>query len=531
MSESNESNEPSRASGPSEPSVTVPGDARLGELLRDAPWMSHDARAADRFERLDHAVLGPHDLLLVMAAVGGPASGQRFFVPVRTGGPDGGDGGGDGTAGLAAVRRVLAGTPLRTARGGVLEFRRAPGLPAGEVRRLPFDQGWSSNALSLVEIGGLAHIHKTYRRLDETVREPGLLRLMSGTGHTPEWAGDYTYTDPVRGTRHPLGVLYRHAPGRGIDVPLRENLRSLWPRLTGREAAPEGLVRAHLRPLEENLRAAGSFLRAFHRDLSALLGAPSAGYPVGEALERAARRLAGLAGAAQHPAGGSGDGPPLPSAARRAAFAALEREVALLGEEFAGADTAPGAGPCHGDLHLSHLLCGEQDTDGAPWRMSVIDLSTPAVSPDDPAYAAQSPLQDLVAVQRALEYFAADEAAFESARRLGIDSTLTMYASLEVSGEASPDGADGLPPGGRAVVDAVFRTADTWRAHVLRLLLGPAPDSPLRRLLYLRRLLHELGYNHDHARPYHAAIDLRHALAPAPDTAPRTPAPTTPART
>jgi maltokinase len=75
------------------------------------------------------------------------------------------------------------------------------------------------------------------------------------------------------------------------------------------------------------------------------------------------------------------------------------------------------------------------------------------------------------------------------------------------------------------VLAHVFRTADIWRERVLRVLLGPASDSPLRRLLYLRRLLHELGYNHDHARPYHAAIDLRHALALA------SPAPTTYART
>lgn len=120
-------------------------------------------------------------------------------------------------------------------------------------------------------------------------------------------------------------------------------------------------------------------------------------------------------------------------------------------------------------------------------------------------------------MRRALEYFAADEAAFESSRRLGVDATETMYGSL--------DGAPGLPAADRAVLTSVFRTADLWRERVLGLLLGPASGDPLRRLLYLRRLLHELGYNHDHARPYHAAIDLRHALALA------SPAPTTHART
>ncbi|MFF8593888.1 hypothetical protein ACF061_21040 [Streptomyces sp. NPDC015220] len=494
--------------------VDAIGDEHLEPLLRAAPWMSRDAREADRYVCVDHVAAGPRELLLVVAAEGGPASGRRFFVPVRRQEPSGAlthaHADGDGNGGLAAVRQVPSGARLRTARGGVVAFRSADPAPAGEVRRLPFEQGWSSNALSLVEIGGVPHIHKTYRHLDETIREPELLRLMSGTGHTPQWAGDYTYTDPVHGTRHPLGVVYRYAPGHGLDVPLRENLRSLWPRLTAADqAAPDRLVRSHLRPLEEKLRAAGAFLRAFHRDLSARLGAPATGYPVGGALPRAAARLAELARADA----------PLPRAPRNAAFAALEAELAALRSVFGDRATAPGAGPCHGDLHLSHLLCGAGPAD-APhghWSLRVIDLSTPALTPGEPGYAAQSPLQDLVAVQRALEYFTADEAAFESARRLGVDASETMNGSL--------DGAPGWPPARRTVLAGVFRTADAWREHVVRLLLGPASDSPLRRLLYVRRLLHELGYNHDHARPYHAAIDLRHALALA------SPAPTTHART
>ncbi|CAL9346078.1 hypothetical protein SUDANB178_00368 [Streptomyces sp. enrichment culture] len=484
----------------------------LEPLLRTAPWLPRDLRAAHRWETVDHAELGPGELLLVVAAVGGPASGERIFLTARrdpsgtlTAADD------DGPHGLAAVRRVLTGARLRTARGGHVEFRRAPSAPAGEPRRLPFDQGWSSNSLSLVEVAGSAYLHKTYRRPAEAVHEPELLRRMSGTGYTPEWAGDYTYTDPVRGTRHPVGVLYRRAPGRGIDAPLRENLRSLWPRLTS-GTAPDRLVRDHLLPLEPKLRSAGRFLRGFHRDLAARLGAPATGYPVAEALARSSARLAELARADTPLSEGTA---PLPQAARNAAFDALAAELDRLKDAFDGRTTAPGAGPCHGDLHLSHLLCS--DAGDGTWRMSVIDLSTPALSPDDPEYAAQSPVQDLVAVRRALEYFAADEAAFESSRRLGVDATETMYGSL--------DGAPGLPAADRAVLAGVFRTADLWRERVLGLLLGPASGDPLRRLLYLRRLLHELGYNHDHARPYHAAIDLRHALAPA------APAPTTHART
>ncbi|KAA6223952.1 hypothetical protein CP973_20320 [Streptomyces albofaciens JCM 4342] len=468
-------------------------DEHLAPLLRTASWMPRDLRAAHRYETVDHAAPAPDEVLLVVRAVGGPASGERIFVPVRRE-PSGAVAAvrGDGPPGLATVRRVLTGARLRTARGGYVDFRRAPSAPAGEARWLPFDQGWSSNALSLVEIGGTPYVHKTYRRPDEVIHEPEVLRLMSGTGRTPEWAGDYTYTDPVGGTRHPVGVLYRHVPGQGIDAPLRADLRSLWPRLTNR-VPPERLVHAHLRPLEAALRTAGRFLHAFHHDLSVRLGEPVTGYPVADVLSRTAAQFDRSALADL----------PLPPAARSAAFDALRAELDQLRHILGDRVTAAGAGPCHGDLHLSHLLCAE-GPDGS-WRMGVIDLSTPALPSDGSGYAAQSPLQDLVAVQRALEYFTADEAAFESARRLGVDADTTMNGSL--------DGAPGLPDAQREVLHTVFRTADTWRERVLRLLLGPASGSPLRRLLYLRRLLHELGYNHDHARPYHAAIDLRHALA------------------
>jgi 1-epi-valienol-7-phosphate kinase len=470
-------------------------DEELAPLLRAAPWMSEDGREAERYEQVDHAVLGSDALLLVVAAVGGPAAGQRFFVPVRT--PDSAgrleEALGSAEFTIAAVTAAFAGRRLRTARGGVVEFRGASGT-AGEVRQLPFAQGWSSNAVSLVEIAGVRHIHKTYRRLDETVHEPELLRLMQGTGRTPRWAGDYTYTDASSGTRHPLGVIYRYAHGDGIDVPLRENLRSMWPRLTDAER-PSAVVRSHLRPLEHRLRGAGDFLRGFHRDLATRLGGSAAvRYPVGEALRQASARLAALAKTEVA----------LERTALEAAFSALDAEVAALREQFGRRQAAGTAGPCHGDLHLSHLVCGpERDGDGT-WRMNVIDLSTPSLGPGEPGWDAQSPLQDLVAVQRALEYFATDEAAFESAQRLGVDQEETMRGAL--------DGAPGWPHGQRAVLRQVFGAADAWRERVLHLLLGPGVDSPLRRLLYLRRLLHELAYNYAHARPYHAAIDLRHAI-------------------
>ncbi|MEU0399746.1 phosphotransferase [Streptomyces sp. NPDC006197] len=486
-------------------------DTQLHELLRGADWPPEDVRRADRYAPIDEAPLGSGTTLFVVSVVGGPAHGRLLLVPARA------DGSGrlvdaQGSAGfdLACVRLMTAGGRIRTARGGHVDFR--GGTEARTVSPLPFAQGRSSNSLSLLDIDGRPHLHKTYRSLGAEVREPELLRLMDGSAHTPRWFGDYGYVPPGGAERLALGVVYTYTPGSGIDTPLRANLRALWPRLTGdptsvphhgEPAALDGLVREHLAPLAAPLRAARSFLGGFHEELRVRLGrgTPPPDYPVERALRAAEERCHALAERAGREAG-------LPAAALDSAFDSLAREIALLRTAFDAAGTHP-AGPCHGDLHLSHLLWD-------PPRL--IDISTPSTGPDAPGWAEQSPLQDLVALGRALEYFGADEAAYESARLLGVDSTETMLASL--------DGGAGLPPRERAVLLLVFEAADTWRRHVAGLLLahagsgeGPAgpgpgaPDEPLRRLLYLRRLLHELDYNFAHARPYHAAIDLRHAMA------------------
>ncbi|MFJ7192291.1 hypothetical protein [Streptomyces bacillaris] len=508
-------------------------DTELHELLRGAAWLPEDVRRADRYTPIDEAPLGSGTTLFLVSVVGGPAHGRLLFAPAHTDATGRlADAQGSEAFDLACVRLMAAGGRIPTARGGHVEFR-GGGAAARAVSPLPFAQGWSSNSLSLLDIDGRPHLHKAYRTLGAEVREPELLRLMNGSGHTPRWFGDYGYVPPGGAERLALGVVYTYTPGSGIDTPLRANLRAFWPRLTGDVTGIQepgdtddthgsgdldGLVREHLAPLAGPLRTARSFLGGFHEELRTRLGrgAPPPDYPVERALRAAEERCHALAERAR-------GGVELPPVVLEKAFGSLASEIELLRTAFDATGTHP-AGPCHGDLHLSHLLWD-------PPRL--IDISTPGTGPDEPGWAEQSPLQDLVALGRALEYFSADEAAYESARLLGVDSTETMLASL--------DGGAGMPPRERSVLLLVFEAADRWRRHVAGLLLtrdgsdgsdgsggsdrsdgsdetfaGPErglPVEPLRRLLYLRRLLHELDYNFAHARPYHAAIDLRHAMA------------------
>ena len=476
---------------------------RLAELLRRAPWMDGSGRAAPRFDVLDQAALGEFRLLLV-APVGGPPS--RWFVPVADHG-QGPEAAGAAAYDRAVVRALREGLRLPTARGGLIEFQ---GDPADFRGQLPFDPGWSSNSLTLIDLGGAAHAHKTYRRLDTGNREPELLRLMAPGGRTQRLVGDYGYREPGTGRREPLGVVYAYAAGDGLDVPLRDSLRALWEPVADGLDPATAADRARQR-LAEPLRGAGRFLRGFHHELAQRLGPapefPVPGYRAGTAARTAELRPRILADAR------------FPVAVRRRALAALDREAALVRRL---PPAAPPSGPSHGDLHLSHFL--RRETPGG-WEMCVIDLSTPVLDPDDPA-SAQSPWQDLVGLLRGLECFTADEFAHQAAIALDLDSDETCRTALLCAAGEPPD-TPGWTPERLETLERLRGTAQLWSAGVARLLLDGYRDDdrtmgrtggaelsrhPAWRMFRLRRLVHELAYAYAHDRAYHAAINLRHAV-------------------
>ncbi|NUR40761.1 MAG: hypothetical protein HOV73_11820 [Streptomyces sp.] len=463
------------------------------DLLRAAPWMDETGRHGGGFELYDQAVLGEVRLLLVGTAEPG---GSRWFVPVLDADP------GRHAAGTAAFDRAVtgalrAGLRLPTGRGNVIEFR---GMPADYRGPLPFDPGWCSNALSLVDLGGIAHAHKSYRRLGTGNREAELLRLMADGGRTQRPVGDYTYVDTATGAREPLGVLYRYAEGEGLNVPLRAGIRALWPLLGTGGVEVSGAVETSQKDLVAPLRATGVFLRGFHQELAERLGAHPE-FPVAGALDEATGRLAALT-----PLILADTRYPVP--VREAAAAGLARELARVAE--LPARTWP-AGPCHGDLHLSHVLRRERP-DGS-WELCVIDLSTPRTDPADPQ-AAQSPWQDLAALTRGLEIFTADEFSDHAADVLGMDPEDTCRTALLQAAGVAPD-TPGWTGERLAGLGRLRAAAGLWAARVGGLLadLGPDRDGhPAWRLFRLRRLIHELEYAYAHDRAYHAAINLRHAV-------------------
>ncbi|MFF2409944.1 phosphotransferase [Streptomyces sp. NPDC058092] len=484
----------------SPPSATV-------ELLRAAPWMDEAGRRTDQFELFDEAILGTIRLLIVMTAADASA---RWFVPVPVDAP------GLPADRTTAYHRLITealrdGLRLRTQRGNLIEFR---GAPAEFRARLPFDPGWCSNALSLLDLGGSAHAHKTYRRIGIGTREPELLRVMADSGRTQQPIGDYTYVDTSTGRRDPLGVVYRYAEGDGLYVPLQAGVRALWPLLRA-GAEPEAAVAESQRALRAPLRATGRFLRAFHQDLAERLG-PCPDFPAEGFLAETLRQTAALRPRILADTR-------FPATVRQAAVTGIEREL----ERVAALPSRPWpTGPCHGDLHLSHVLRHERaDTS---WRLCVIDLSTPCLDPADTG-TAQSPWQDLAALRRGLEIFTADEFADQAASFLDMDPDDTCRMALLLAADAAPD-TPGWTPGRLAALDRMRAAGRLWAARASRLLTEeaetadaedtvpsprlPVPDDdhPAWRLFRLRRLLHELDYAYAHDRAYHAAINLRHAV-------------------
>ncbi|WP_030398107.1 phosphotransferase [Kitasatospora purpeofusca] len=462
------------------------------ELLRRAPWIDETGRRTGQFQLVDQAALETVRLLIVAPA--GDSTG-RWFVPVMEQDPGRGA---DRTPEYdqVIVRALRAGLDLPTLRGNRIEFR---GDPAEYRGQLPFDPGWSSNALSLLDLDGTPHAHKTYRRIGVGTREPELLRLMAAGGRTQQPAGDYTYVETATGRREPLGVLYRYADGEGLNVPLSAGIRAMWPLLhTG--ADPESAVTHSQRPLVAPLHETGRFLRDFHHELAEQLG-PHPQFPVDNFLTETAARTDALRPLILEDAR-------FPAAVRRTAVAGLDRELARV---RAQSPQPWPAGPCHGDLHLSHLLRRERP-DGS-WELCVIDLSTPETDPADPA-TAQSPWQDLAALQRGLEIFTADELADHAALALGMEADDTCRTALLLAAGTDPD-TPGWTPRHIAELTRLAAAARLWAARTGDLLITQGrslADHPAWRLLRLRRLIHELDYAYAHDRAYHAAINLRHAV-------------------
>ncbi|MFI7135073.1 phosphotransferase [Nonomuraea sp. NPDC050153] len=456
----------------------VPLPPETADHLRRAAWMDEAGRSATGFEVVDVVELGRCRSLLITA----PANQRERWYSIPLGDEGEPLDGPCATMDALVVDGMRERHRIRTRHGGLVTFH---GDPPPFDTAVAFDGGWSSNALSMMRLGGELHVHKRYRVLSSGMHEPEVLRRMSGTRCLPDATGGYDYLSPS-GERFPLGVAYRYVEGEPLEELLRTNLRSLWNR-------GDGAVHAQVRLLEPLLRAVGSLIHRLHQSLATAIppGEPRPGMARTSHLAAVTRYLMSDE---THPV-----------TVRQSLADALDRAATAMP---AG---SPRSGPCHGDLHLSHLVC-RPAPDGA-WTARAIDVSPVAVDPHDPEFADQSPWQDLVAVQRSLESFAAHEAAVEAARVLGVHRREICKAAVSDALHADRDAA-------QQVRQHLYGMADAWSGLVMRVILDhyrPGATNvtghPWWRALYVRRLLHELAYNYAHDRHYQVDMDLRRVPA------------------
>ncbi|MEJ7648392.1 MAG: phosphotransferase [Nakamurella sp.] len=485
------------------------GDA-LADHLHDAPWMDATGRAAVGFTVIDRIHLGRAPEILVVQPWHAPD--RRYAVPVGVGDVPLADGAialADLDARLVDATRV--GRLIPTPGGAVVLHGDPPPYRAA----VPFDSGWSTNAVSALDLDGVLHIHKRYRVLTTDVHEPVVLARLQGTESVPDHVANWAWVDPT-GAECPLGVLYRHVDGEPLEDLLRVNLRTLWPPLSfiaENFKTENGTINSavvttqHFHELAVVLRAVGAAIRGLHRALVAHV-APRGTYDVGPCLERTRTLLVGVLDQLN-------EDEHLPLDTRQAVAAALREKVAALPALLAATPPPPlTAGVGHGDLHLSHLLC--RASAGGGWMVSAIDISSGVINPDAPGFASQTPWQDLVAVRRGLESFAGHEAAVQDAEVLGIHyRESSLAAVLGASGSAPTDPASSAKSG------RLFAAADLWSERAFRLVLDGYGEAdllpalhPLWQLLHTNRMLHELDYNLTRGRAHQVNLDVRRALTP-----------------
>lgn len=364
----------------------------------------------------------------------------------------------------AAMAWLQARGQAATANGGRIVFDSPLAWSRAQV--LQADSGGSSNGVTRIAVDATVAMHKVYRQLSAHNHEPAATRALDGAAGALRWLGDYRYHRPD-GAVFALGLMTGYVEGEGLYAPLSRDLRALWGQ-AAREPAAQ---------LLGTLAGWRAFLESLHAALRVRF-AP--GTPPPFALDawrgEMRARLDWLAPRV------------LDDAALEPARAqVLSRLMARL-DRVAARATAPPAGVCHGDLHLSHLLREAAGT------RRVIDLSPPALDPAAPAFATSSPLSDWVALERALDYVFLDEAALALSSQCGLPQEHTI-ARLHAPAALGAPAARRLAAGLR------------WHAAVRTALCGPHLAHPAWAPLYLGRLLQELEYNYRHARPYYRSID------------------------
>jgi len=263
------------------------------------------------------------------------------------------------------------------------------------------------------------------------------------------------------------------------------------------------------------LRAIGRALSRYHADLAEAFGIGPT-YDVRRCVASASLATAAAARLVLRDPG-------LTDRRRQALGTALGR---ALGEAVTLAQQAGPvrSAPCHGDLHLAHIVLRHpavvvgRPVDRVVDSLCLLDSSLAATQPNDPAFATQTPWYDLACLGRALDYFASEECYQVVGDRVGLPWGEACRADLDLAlGATTAWSGDEV-----RLLRRLKDLTQQWLRSVRRELLsgyighaGTRHPSDLAPVLRLGRLLHELEYEYEHDRQGYRTLVLRHVLAEA----------------
>ncbi|WP_461037073.1 phosphotransferase, partial [Streptomyces mayteni] len=373
---------------------------RLRASVARAPWFSRATLDPASLRPLDELRAGP--TTVTWATVAGARDRTAVLVLAE-----------DDAALLAAVLALTSRPTWRTARGGTVRWH---GPPLTDARQGPQLTATATNAVARVAAGRPPAeedlVLKVYRVLGDGRGEVALLGRLGGrAAPLPEAVGHLEYVAPGGRPRGCLALLTRAAPGVPLDLPLRAALHAHW---ADAPADREGR-RAPVERLLDRVRAA---LAELHDALAA--ADPPRPRPLADRLPRLVAAVADL-----HRILPETTGP---------RHRLLDRGAALAIRWAEGVHYP--AGPAHGDLHLGHVLVDDAG------RVRFVDPES-APAPDT------GPLDDLAALRRAVECFAADERVARTARQRAYHKH--RYATALRRAALAPGTAAGPPraPGSR----------------------------------------------------------------------------------
>lgn len=417
---------------------------------------------------------------------------------------------------------------LITANGNYLIFeqnRPEAGCLNRIDRCIPFEPDKSSNCLNYIEAGGRKYLHKFYKRLDINNHEiVAFQKIGASDGGIPAVIGAYFYQDRQNGSLFPLGMVMEFLEGNSIDKELNGNIRSLWDDPAVFQAGSEagkGIIREHIQPLSPLLEGIAKRLSRFHQLINGILNVGQNDEPfcLSRYLHCCRSRLERVAGLVRR------DG----HAVRKemdwiGRLLTQYRDTHFAETQYAGmSGFLPGF--CHGDLHLSNLLY--KYNDGSYHDVKIVDFAPRGIDIAPEQFLTQSPLQDLVAIQRGLEYFSFEEANREIARTLGISEPVaSRWQFLSLVPNAISGGIPcSLPTEAASRIRRINRIARCWKVLLFECIWRSYFEDPgidryycrsrspgvvvrMWNLFYLSRLLKELAYNYDYRRDDFKNVDF-----------------------